>query len=151
MPGARASAISPRSESTPTNVYITTNEFSILGPEFNGAQIYAVPRSDLTTAGPPSAPAHFVHFDKLSIGGAPAASVQPALTTGSAPAEYFLSALDPNGTFDQRIGVWALTNRGGIATGTKPTLSSVVMSLRGLRPTTAGRAEGLDQLDRRRR
>ncbi len=128
------------------NVYITTNEFSILGPEFNGAQIYAIPRSDLTTAGPPSEPAHFVHFDKLNIGGAPAASVQPALTTGSAPAEYFLSSLDPNGTFDQRIGVWALTNRAGIATGTKPTLSSVVMPSEAYGPPPPAQQKGSTSL-----
>ena len=113
-----------------SNVYITTNEFSILGPQFNGAQIYAIAKSDLITPQPqpPSTPAHFVHFDKLSIGGTVAASVQPALTTGNAPAEFFLNSLDPNGTFDQRIGVWAMTNRGVVATGGKPTLSSEVIS-----------------------
>jgi hypothetical protein len=113
-----------------TNVYISTNEFSILGPQFNGAQIYAIAKSDLIKPkpAPPSTPAHFVHFDKLSIGGAPAASIQPAITTGTPPAEFFLNALDPNGTFDQRIGVWAMTNRGVVATGGKPTLSSVVIN-----------------------
>jgi hypothetical protein len=112
------------------NVYISTNEFSILGPQFNGAQIYAIAKSDLITPQPqpPSTPAHFVHFDKLNIGGTVAASVQPALTTGNAPAEFFLSSLDPNGTFDQRVGVWAMTNRGVVATGGKPTLSSEVIS-----------------------
>ena len=108
------------------NVYVSTNEFSILGPQFNGAQIYAIAKSDLTTPGPPSTPAHFVHFDKLNIGGTIAASVQPAITTGNAPAEFFLNSLDPNGTFDQRVGAWALTNRGAVATGGKPTLSSIV-------------------------
>jgi hypothetical protein len=111
----------------PFNVYITTNEFSLLGPEFNGAQVYAIAKSELVPAGPSATPAHFVHFDNLSIGGAVAASVQPALTTGNPPAEYFLSSLDPNGTFDQRIGVWAMTNRGAVATGGKPTLSSLVI------------------------
>jgi hypothetical protein len=109
------------------NVYITTNEFSLLGPQYNGAQIYAIAKSQLATAGPPSSPANFVHFDNLSIGGAVASSVQPALTNGSAPAEYFLNSLDPNGTFDQRVGVWAMTNRGVVATGGKPTLSSIVI------------------------
>ncbi len=109
------------------NVYITTNEFSILGPQFNGAQIYAIAKSDLTVPGPPSPPAHFVHFANLHIGGALAASVQPALTTGNPSAEFFLNSLDPNGTFDQRIGVWAMTNRAVVATGGKPTLSSVVI------------------------
>jgi hypothetical protein len=107
------------------NVYVSTNEFSILGPQFNGAQIYAIAKSELTP-GPPSTPAHFVHFDKLNIGGTVAASVQPAITTGNAPAEFFLNSLDPNGTFDQRIGAWAMTNRGAVATGGKPTLSSIV-------------------------
>ena len=110
-----------------SNVYVTTNEYSILGPEFYGAQIYAIAKSDLTNPGPPSTPAHFVLFDNLSIGGAVAASVQPALTTGPAKAEYFLSSLDPNGTGDQRIGVWAMTNVAAVASGHKPTLSSVVM------------------------
>lgn len=110
-----------------SNVYVTTNEFSLQGPQFNGAQIYAIPKSDLVMAGPTAVPAHFVHFDNLNIGGAVAASVQPALSTGAAPAEYFLSALDPNGTFDQRIGVWAMTNVTGIDKGVKPTLSSYVM------------------------
>jgi hypothetical protein len=111
----------------PLNVYITTNEFSLLGPQFNGAQVYAIAKSQLVAAGPTATPAHFVHFDKLSIGGAVAASIQPALTTGNTPAEYFLNSLDPNGTFDQRIGVWAMTNRGAVATGGKPTLSSLVV------------------------
>ncbi len=110
-----------------SNVYVTTNEFALQGSGFNGAQIYAIPKSDLVMAGPSAVPAHFVHFDNLSIGGTTAASVQPALTTGPAAAEYFLSSLDPNGTFDQRIGLWAMTNVTGIANGIKPTLSSFVM------------------------
>jgi hypothetical protein len=110
------------------NVYVSTNEFSILGPQFNGAQIYAIAKSDLMTPGPARSLAHFVHFDKLSIGGAAATSVQPSLTAGAAPAEFFLSSLDPNGTFDQRVGVWAMTNRAAVATGGTPTLSSTVIS-----------------------
>ena len=112
------------------NVYISTNEFSILGPEFNGAQIYAIAKSDLTNPEfqPPNTPAHFVHFDKLTNGdGSVAASVQPALTTGVPKAEFFMNSLDPNATFDQRIGVWAMTNRQAVATGGKPTLSSIVI------------------------
>lgn len=110
-----------------SNVYITTNEFSLQGPQYNGAQIYAIPKADLVMAGPTAVPAHFIHYDNLNIGGAIASSIQPALTTGPAGAEYFLNALDPNGTFDQRIGVWALTNVAGIDKGVKPTLSSYVL------------------------
>ncbi len=107
------------------NLYVTTNEFSLAGDEFNGAQIYAIAKKDLVSLAPS---VHFAHFDNLKIGGAVANSVQPALTTpATSPAEYFLSSLDPNGTFDQRVGVWAMTNRAVVATGGRPKLTSVVL------------------------
>jgi hypothetical protein len=106
------------------NLYVTTNEFSILGPQFNGAQIYAISKKDLVSLSPSP---HFVHFTNLSIGGTVAASVQPAITTGGPNAEYFLNSLDPNGTFDQRIGVWAMTNMKAVTSGGTPTLSSMVI------------------------
>jgi hypothetical protein len=107
------------------NVYISTNEFSILGPEFNGAQIYAISKRQLFAL---SHQTHFVHFDQLTIGGTVAASVQPATTVGFAAAEFFMNSLDPNGTFDNRIGVWALTNAPAVAQGEAPTLSSLVIA-----------------------
>ncbi len=107
-----------------TNVYVTTNEFSIVGEQFDGAQIYAFAKKDLVTLSPV---VHYAHFAKLNIGGAAAASVQPALTTGAAAAEFFLNSLDPTGMGDERIGVWALTNRGAVGKGEAPTLSSLVL------------------------
>ena len=107
------------------NLYVTTNEFSLKGPQFNGAQIYAFAKKDLVSLSPA---VHFVHFDNLSIGGTVAASVQPALTTGTPVAEFFLNSLDPTETFDQRIGVWAMTERGAVLHGGTPKLSSVVVN-----------------------
>ena len=93
------------------NIYISTNEFSILGPEFNGTQIYAISKSQLVAL---SSTVNFVHFGNLGIGGTLAASVEPAITVDTtAPAEYFLNSLDPFANFDNRVGVWALTNRQG--------------------------------------
>jgi hypothetical protein len=69
-----------------------------------------------------------VHFGNLSIGGTVPVSVQPAITNGASNAEYFLNSLDPNGTFDNRIGVWAMTNRQAVGKGKIPTLSSVVIT-----------------------
>src|SRR5579862_4326274 len=89
------------------NLYVTTNEFSILGPQFNGAQVYAFSKSDLVAG----VPVHFAHFTHLNVGGSVAASIQPAITTGTPKAEFFLSSLDPNGTGDTRLGVWAMTDR----------------------------------------
>jgi hypothetical protein len=130
----------------PFNVYITTNEFSLQGPQFNGAQIYAVDKKELVPAGPTATPTHFVHFDKLSIGGAVAASIQPALTSGNPAAEYFLNSLDPNGTFDQRVGVWAMTNRQAVATGGKPTLSSLVLGSEAYAIPPGAEQKGSDSL-----
>ena len=124
------------------NVYVTTNEFSILGPQANGAQVYAFAKRDLVAL----APVHFVHFDKLNIGGAPAASVQPALTTGNPAAEYFLNSIDPSETFDQRIGVWALTNKGAVARGQAPTLSSLVVGSEAFGIPPGGEQRGAESL-----
>src|SRR5205823_11211530 len=107
------------------NVYISTNEFSILGPQFNGAQIYAISKSELVAL---SQLVHFVHFGNLSIGGTIAASVQPAISFGQPEAEYFMNSLDPNGTFDNRIGVWAMTNRQAVSAGGTPTLTHIVIT-----------------------
>ncbi len=107
------------------NLYITTNEFSILGPQFNGAQIYALAKPDFVSL---YKHIHFVHFDNLNIGGTIASSVQPAITNGSPNAEFFLNSLDPNETSDNRIGVWALTNQVAVWKGGIPTLSKIVLT-----------------------
>jgi hypothetical protein len=107
------------------NFYISTNEFSILGNAFNGAQIYAISKAQLFSI---RQQVRFVHFDNLSIGGAIAASVQPATASGKPDAEFFLNSLDPFGTLDNRLGVWALTNRHRVSQGGFPTLSSTVIT-----------------------
>jgi hypothetical protein len=106
------------------NLYVTTNEFSIFGPQFNGAQIYAFSKQDLVAGDP----VHFAHFGHLNIGGSRAASVQPAISTGNPNAEFFLNSLDPTGTTDNRLGVWAMTNRTALQSGGSPTLSSTVIT-----------------------
>jgi hypothetical protein len=110
------------------NFYISTNEFSILGPEFNGAQIYAVSKRDLING---AAKVHFVQFENLTIAGDVAFSVQPAITQpegDGADAEYFLESIDPTSTFDNRIGVWALTHQQVVSKGGIPTLTNIVIN-----------------------
>ena len=132
------------------NVYLSTNEFSILGPEFNGAQIYAISKTGLVAL---AKSVHFVHFGNLSIGGTVAGSVQPAISYGIPNAEYFMNSLDPNGTFDNRIGVWAITDRQAVSQGSIPTLSSVVITseLYGVPPPAVqkGASSSLDSGDDR--
>lgn len=130
------------------NIYISTNEFSILGPAVNGAQIYAISKRDLIKG---AAKVHFVQFENLTIAGGIAFSVQPAITQPSGNgdnngnnnqqgnestdaaqgAEYFLESIDPTGTFDNRIGVWALTDQDAVSEGEIPTLTSVVITSEG--------------------
>lgn len=95
-------------------IYITTNEFSILGDEFNGAQLYAISKSALFSG---SLKYQAFHGAPIPLAEQLAYSVQPAAspTAGSwneanNGTEYFLSALDFDATTDNRIAVWAMTN-----------------------------------------
>jgi hypothetical protein len=115
----------PRLGIDQTNLYVTADEFSILGPQFNGAEMWAIDKADLV-AGVPGP--HFVHFANLQIDGQQTLAPQPALSRGNPNAEYFLSSLDFNGTGDNRIGVWAMTDRDQVGLGGTPTLTSVVIN-----------------------
>jgi hypothetical protein len=123
-PGCPCFGDQPRLGIDSQNLYFSTDEFSILGPEFNGTQIYAVSKSNLVQH---ASTIHFVQFDNLSMAGDVAFGVQPAITNGSADAEYFFNSLDPNFSTDNRLGVWALTGGDTVSQGGTPTLSSIVI------------------------
>jgi hypothetical protein len=106
------------------NVYVSTNEFSILGPNFNGAQVYALDKTNMI-AGSATTFTQFSAPDPAS--GVQAASLQPATSIGAPNAEYLLSSLDPLGTNDNRVAVWAITQR-DIHGGQTPLLSDVVIT-----------------------
>jgi len=93
--------------------YVTTNEFPLFQAGFNGAQVYAMSKSKLAAG----TTAPVVAFSGLPLAEGPAYTLQPAITaqggsheTGRGGTQYFLSALDFNGTLDNRIAIWALTN-----------------------------------------
>jgi hypothetical protein len=113
----------PRIGIDQTNLYVTTDEFSIQGPQFNGAQLYAFSKADLVAG----RGVHFVHFGPLRVGGTLPVAPQPALSVGTPNAEYMMGSLDLSGGGDNRIVVWAITNRGNVATGGSPLLSNVVI------------------------
>ncbi len=114
----------PRMGIDQTNVYITADEFSILGPEFNGSEMWAVDKSDLVHG---VASPHLVHFPHLT---AATSAPQPALSQGTPNAEYMLSSLDPTGKGDHRIGVWAVTKRNQVGMGGTPKPTRVLIALR---------------------
>jgi hypothetical protein len=112
--------------------YVTTNEFSIAGPNFNGAQIYATSKT-LLESGTQGA---VVSFSGLPLAEGVSFSVQPATTppggtfeSAKGGTEYFVSSLDFSATLDNRIAVWAMTNTSSLADAT-PTVAiqSLVIS-----------------------
>lgn len=107
------------------NVYVSTNEFDKTLTQFNGAQLYAISKSQLVSG---AATPNIVLYQNLSVDGTLGYHVQPANTYGSAPAEYLMSSLDPNNTFDNRLAVWALTNTAAVSSGGIPALSVQVIS-----------------------
>jgi hypothetical protein len=111
------------------NIYISTDEFSILGPQFNGGQLYALSKRDLTNG---AATVHFVHYENLTVAGVQTLAIEPAITTpggdDDADAEFFLESLDPTFTFDNRLVVWALTDPDDVSKGGIPPLSSIVIN-----------------------
>jgi hypothetical protein len=105
-------------------LYITTNEYSFFGTEFNGAQIYAFSRKQLEAGSPVL---RIVHFDGLTVAGNPAFTVWPAKSNegdynrDKGGTENFLSSMaapeadNPNG-IDNRIAVWWLKKTWGLDT-----------------------------------
>jgi hypothetical protein len=96
-------------------IYITTNEFGVFTPTFNGAQIYAISKAGLESLFGAQIISPGVHLADIPLAEGIAASVQPATspTVGGEPnkgTEYFMSSLNFIGASDNRIAVWALTN-----------------------------------------
>jgi hypothetical protein len=122
--------------------YVTTNEFPINGPGFNGAQVYALSKAGLVAGNLGS----IVHFNVgLTVAVPPPDqgsgglwySIQPATSPSAGQdeengsgTEYFLSALQFGpAPFDNRIAVWALTNTGSLSsTSPKVQLLHTVIS-----------------------
>ncbi len=106
-------------------LFLSTAEYSILGPEFNGAQIFALDKRVPPTGGP----LNVVH---LETGTTRTGTVQPATAptgvyeTAQNGTEYFMSAEDcvpPNcalqdGLLRDEISVWAVTRTNTLRTAT---------------------------------
>jgi hypothetical protein len=110
------------------NIYISTQEFTSDESSYNGAQLYILPKSELVAG---NTSVHLATFDNLEAGGSLGYRVQFANTLERGPAEFAMSTLDPNGSGDNRLVVWAVTHRGAVARGEMPSLSTRVISSEG--------------------
>jgi hypothetical protein len=109
-----------------TGFYITTNEFSINGPGFNGTNIYATSKAELIAAangGP--APNTFIYPVPTLSDPFGAFHLAPSSVTQGSKApktEYFVES-DGNDFSNSALEVWALTNT-GLLNSTGPPLTS---------------------------
>ena len=112
--------------------YVTTNEFSIEGSDFNGAQVYAFDKAALAAG---TMKVQRLEQDDPPLAEGVAYSIQPATSpattdwsTANNGTEYALSALEFTGGWDNRIAVWALTNTRSLTTANPAvTLSKTVI------------------------
>jgi hypothetical protein len=115
----------PRIGMDQQNLYVTADEFSIQGPQFNGGELWVIDKAGLV-AGSPTV--MFAHFGDLTVLGQNTLAPQPALSTVRTPAEFMLGQLDFTNQGDNRISVWAITHRAAMASGRLPMLSSIVIN-----------------------
>ena len=113
------------------NLYISTQEFTSDLQSYNGAQLYILPKSELVAG---DASIDVATFENLEAGGSLAFRVHFANTQEPAPAEFAMSTLDPTGSGDNRIVVWAVTHRAAVAAGRMPSLSARVIPSQGYFP-----------------
>jgi hypothetical protein len=137
--------------------YVSTNEYSITGPEYNGAQLYLMSKQGLET-GANTTVTHLQPGQDSTIisalGGVPY-SVQPATSpdgtydSAAGGTEYFESTLDFGtgpalGTRADNIAVWALANTSSLSSPV-PSVSlseTVVPSELYAQPPNAAQAPG---------
>ena len=134
-------------------IYITTNEYSLFGPEFHGAQVYAMSKLALVYL---RDPIDIVQYDTHGLDNgnsgftlAPSTSPGGAASTEAGGTEYFLSsnAADEahgDGTTagpgsSQQVLVWALTNTSSLYYGGRPVLSQTAVGVN--RYATAPKAD----------
>ncbi len=121
-------------------IYLTTNEFSLFGPGFYGAQIYALSKNALTRHAPKVPVFQFNTGDAnlISATGLPGFAVIPAVSSGQSEdevgeTEYLLSstAIFSNTGVASQVQLWALTDTNNLANGKAPILLNSAVPTQG--------------------
>jgi hypothetical protein len=120
--------------------YVTTNEYSMFGPEYHAAQIYAFSKQALASG---AMNLSVVQYDTVGLdNGNPGFTVWPAVSpagSGTRGTEYFLSSNagdeaqptypNPGTRQSEQLLVWALNNTGALNGGGSPLLSHTVVKV----------------------
>jgi hypothetical protein len=118
-------------------IYLTTNEFSLFGSAFIGAQIYAISKHALAAraARIPIFQYNTGDVNFASATGLPGAAVIPAISPGESEdegdgTEYFLSstAILADTGVDSRVQLWALTDTGNLSRKKAPILLNTAVA-----------------------
>jgi hypothetical protein len=135
--------------------YVATNAFRLPPGGFRGAQLYAMSLTTLEAGGGGSISA--VHFGNIDIApNIPARSLQPATVppggtyeSAQGGTQYFVSALDPAHTVDNRLSVWAITNTSSLGGAPNLQLSNVIVNTEtyGFPPSTEQKAGSIPYAD----
>ncbi len=115
--------------------YLTTNEYSWFTDAFNGAQLYAISKLNLTSGAPGT---RVLHYNNLRTPENPGFTVWPAnanasdYVTSNDGTEYFLSSMatpEANNSTgkDNRIAVWSLTHTNLLDRGGVPALADNIV------------------------
>ncbi len=117
-----------------TGFYITTNEFSLFGPGFYGAQIYAMSKRALAAGGGVNV-VLFNTADYLDANGAPGFTVWPAQGPEyHGNTEFLLSSDAVFYGFSQQIRLWRIDNTASLDGSPAVTLSSSFVPTIGYAP-----------------
>jgi hypothetical protein len=127
--------------------YVTTNEYSFFGPEFHGAQVYAMSKTQLASGSPSLTVVQFDTHGADTFGfGSNGFTLWPSTTPGGSGdpsaggTEYFMSsnaaaeARDPGdgsstSATSHQLLVWALTNTSSLDTSPALALSATELNV----------------------
>jgi hypothetical protein len=111
-------------------LYVGADEFSLVAPPFNGAELLVISKSQLESG---AASVNFAYFTNLSLAGIPVITLMPAISVTPTNTEYLenafpYDALGNNITVTNEIGLWTSTNDAVVSSGGVPTLTATLVT-----------------------
>jgi len=111
-------------------LYVGADEFSILEPPYNGAELLVISKSQLESG---VASPNFAYFTNLSLAGIPVLTLMPAISVTPTNTEYLENAFPydaagNNITVTNKVGLWTSSDDAVVNSGGVPTLTSTLVT-----------------------